>query len=448
MKIWTDLPAKHKRFAVIGVTLATLAAVVTLMPDANERKPRENQRPVTDLLGENRSSDARMDQLIAQIENMRRENGALTQQVQDLTDDLSSSRRTESEILIQTNRQVEELTDRLAQLETSGITYEPGETEGTVIIRTGRSPTSNGQRSGGPETGESSVRVVPEPVPSQSPGQSATSSSAINELGDPREQLWDRAPEQVAEAPQRENNRQSQEPVGSGEIRVIGGAREPTEAERAAAQPKRETFYIPAGSIITGTLISGMDAPTGQNARAEPFPATLRVKHEAILPNRYSADIRECFIIVGGYGDLSSERAYLRGETISCITNDGGVMESRIASFTVGEDGKAGLRGRLVTKQGQVMAKAAAADVLKNFSAAFSTISMPSFDRDSDTGALQQLINAQSMQSAGAGAAAGALDRIAEFYIEQANGMFPVIEIDAGREVEIIVSQGFSLTAR
>lgn len=65
-------------------------------------------------------------------------------------------------------------------------------------------------------------------------------------------------------------------------------------------------------------------------ASAHPFPSTLRIQKEAILPNRFRADVRECFLIVSGYGDLSSERAYLRGETFSCVREDGGVIEAKL----------------------------------------------------------------------------------------------------------------------
>ncbi|MCV6005188.1 conjugal transfer protein TraB, partial [Escherichia coli] len=36
-----------------------------------------------------------------------------------------------------------------------------------------------------------------------------------------------------------------------------------------------ESIYLPSGSILTGVLINGMDAPTSQGARRDPFPSTL-----------------------------------------------------------------------------------------------------------------------------------------------------------------------------
>ena len=60
---------------------------------------------------------------------------------------------------------------------------------------------------------------------------------------------------------------------------------------------------------------------------------------------------------------------YLRGETISCVREDGGVIETRLDSYAVGEDGKAGIRGRLVSKQGQLVAKSMMADSFRAWQA-------------------------------------------------------------------------------
>ena len=61
--------------------------------------------------------------------------------------------------------------------------------------------------------------------------------------------------------------------------------------------------------------------------------------------------MRECFLVAAGYGDLASERAYLRTEAITCIREDGGAIEVPLDAYAVGEEGKVGVRGRLVSKQ-------------------------------------------------------------------------------------------------
>lgn len=220
-----------------------------------------------------------------------------------------------------------------------------------------------------------------------------------------------------------------------------------TNKESSESKDKNEV-YLPAGSIITGVLINGMDAPTGRNAQANPFPSTIRIQKEAILPNRFRADIRECFLIVSGHGDLSSERAFLRGETLSCVKDNGDVIETNLKSYAVGEDGKAGVRGRLVSKQGQIIAKSLMAGFLSGAADAFDVNNVPTLNLSGNAQQQTNNFNKTFGQGVAAKGASNALDRIAQFYIEMAEGIFPVIEVDAGRQVEVIVSQGSTLTVR
>lgn len=228
-------------------------------------------------------------------------------------------------------------------------------------------------------------------------------------------------------------------------IRLI----EPDPAPEPEIVVEQETpLYLPAGSIISGTLITGLDAPTHESARREPFPALLRIQKEAILPNRFRADIRECFLIAAGYGDLSSERAYLRGETISCVREDGGVIEARFDAYAVGEDGKAGIRGRLVSKQGQLVAKSMMAGFLQGLAGAFDVNPVPTIQTGNagDTQVYQQVMSQEALQGAAIKGTGKALDRVAKFYLDMAENMFPVIEVDAARRIEVIVTRGTSLS--
>ncbi|MGD6497744.1 TrbI/VirB10 family protein, partial [Xanthomonas citri pv. citri] len=53
--------------------------------------------------------------------------------------------------------------------------------------------------------------------------------------------------------------------------------------------------------------------------------------------------------------------------------------------------------------------------------------------------------SAYAAQSGAFGGASTALDRIAEYYLNLADQMHPVIEIDAGREVTLVFVRGISL---
>jgi conjugal transfer pilus assembly protein TraB len=202
--------------------------------------------------------------------------------------------------------------------------------------------------------------------------------------------------------------------------------------------------YLPV-SFTRGILLGGLDAPTGGQAQTNPHPVLIRLSDNSVLPNRFRAEYRECFVIAAGYGDISSERAYLRTETLSCVREDGSTLEVKVQGSVYGEDGKVGMRGRLVTKQGQILANALLAGLasglgqgLANASSTFSTSAFGTIATTSGSDALR----------AGLGTGAGrALDRLAQYYIKLAEQTFPVIEVDAGRTIDVVITKGVRVDA-
>lgn len=204
--------------------------------------------------------------------------------------------------------------------------------------------------------------------------------------------------------------------------------------------------YIPVGSIITGTILTGGDFPTSKGGMENPTPLLVRISKEAILPNRRTSDIRECFLLMGGRGDLSSERVKLRGETLSCIRDDGSVIESKLNSFLTGEDGKEGIRGRLVSKQGQLIARSLVAGFASGLSEAFDVNAVPTISTSSDgTVQYERVYSSEAMQGAAVKGFSNAMEDISEFYLDMAREIFPVLEINAGRQVDVIVINGTQL---
>ena len=72
-----------------------------------------------------------------------------------------------------------------------------------------------------------------------------------------------------------------------------------------AAKGKSIDNYLPV-SFTRAVLLGGLDAPTGGQSQTNPHPVLLRLVDSAVLPNRYRGQVRECFVIGAGYGDISS----------------------------------------------------------------------------------------------------------------------------------------------
>lgn len=208
-------------------------------------------------------------------------------------------------------------------------------------------------------------------------------------------------------------------------------------------------FYLPMGSMLSGTLLTGVDAPaSGQHARKDPFPALLRVKHEAILPNNGLLDIRDCLLIASAYSDLSSERVYMRAEGLSCQRGDGAIIEATIDAYASGADGKAGLHGRVVEKTGQLVARSLVAGFVGGLAEAFKPQKSQAVSVNPAAGSTGTFQYPDASYVVGTGLLGGASEaatRIGSIYDELAKQIVPVIEVNAGIPVDFILTRGVTL---
>lgn len=431
---WEKLSPKVKRIVVVVGALAAVFGLVSLFSGNSDDRPKRSSREdiIRHILTDTNTREVGIDALSADIKIVSRENKDLKKELERLKADVGKddSSRSANDALSRDLARMQEELNKLKEEMSSNpeVTTEDPNSDAQEPGRQKQPITSASSRrsSAGAESGfdtdlskatpEELFKNAPLPTPPQTDegetgrrGETKQTSLTIASYASSRSDL----------VPQEEN-------------------------------ASEEEIYLPAGSILSGVLINGMDAPTSQGARQDPFPATLRIQSEAILPNRFRADLRECFLIISGYGDMSSERAYLRGESLSCVKENGGVIEARLDSYAVGEDGKAGIRGRLVSKQGQIIAKSLTAGFLSGASEAFDVNKVPTLNLN-NTGRTQYQqtdFSSTLLEGAAARGASNALDRIAKFYIAMADSVHPVIEIDAGRQVEIIVSKGTDLRVR
>ena len=200
---------------------------------------------------------------------------------------------------------------------------------------------------------------------------------------------------------------------------------------------------IPPGAFASAALLSGLDAPTGGRADTNPHPVLLELLDTASLPNSYRSRVKECRIIAAGFGRISDERAYLRLERLSCVLRGGEILDVPIKGYVSGEDGKNGMRGHLISKQGALIARALLAGTAGGIGEALSQ----SYSNvlTSPTGAVSSVDPSKTMEFGVASGFGTALDKISDWYLKRADETYPIIEIDAGRVVEIVLTEGVEL---
>ncbi|TAG64620.1 MAG: hypothetical protein EAZ24_17240 [Burkholderiales bacterium] len=224
-------------------------------------------------------------------------------------------------------------------------------------------------------------------------------------------------------------------------------ARDAVAKRRDTQAGKEDAIHLPIGSILSGVTVTGIDAPTSAAAQRTPIPALLRLKANAILPNNYRVDIRECFVLVSGHGSLSTQRAKLRSNAISCVRNDGRVVESSLAGYVVGPDSREGVPGTLVHKSGEMIRNSLVAGVLSAGAARLGGTTTASLAGAGGLAAPGLLTGGGSDAAEGA-LAAGAgqsIAQISKLYLDMAKEAVPVIEVLPGTSVSLVLTSGVSL---
>jgi conjugal transfer pilus assembly protein TraB len=128
-------------------------------------------------------------------------------------------------------------------------------------------------------------------------------------------------------------------------------------AKEQSPLPKTDKTYVPSGSFVEAILLGGLDAHTGVSAQSDPHPVLLRVLDNGVLPKNHNSQLNHCHIIAAGFGDISSERAYIRLERMSCEQN-GIFTDYPVYGYVTGPDGKDGIRGKVVLRDKAVVSRA------------------------------------------------------------------------------------------
>lgn len=211
--------------------------------------------------------------------------------------------------------------------------------------------------------------------------------------------------------------------------------------------------YLPAGSIASAKLLSSVDAGVGVTSQSEPRPVLLRVTSHAFssadkedLNLKNKTDIRGCTLTGEASGDLSSERGYIRLIKMTCNADDQKVTEADIYGY-VSSFGKAGIRGRVIEKEGDLVAKSFMSGILANLGKSIEQRYQPD---TSINGAVATVTrSAGDIVKSGMGSGFGSsLDRLSDYYIKKMEQIEPVISIGQGLDIEVIFYKGSFIDGR
>ncbi|SPR13052.1 conjugal transfer protein [Orientia tsutsugamushi str. Gilliam] len=220
---------------------------------------------------------------------------------------------------------------------------------------------------------------------------------------------------------------------------------------RAGSEPKKNVEnYVTSGSSARAVLLTGVVVGTGTNSSSSPEPIVLQLLDTAILYDKYKTDqIKKAILIGSCNGEMSSERAKCRIETLSVVNNQGDIIEKKVEGWLIGEDGRSGIKGIVVDKSSKVVRMAALNGVFSSIAKFLQTKAIkpdmtPTLNLVAG-GQQQEFQIGDALQSGAYSGASNAFDKLADFAIKRADSMSPVIVVASGRVIDVVFKKGFDL---
>ncbi|MEN4807319.1 F-type conjugal transfer pilus assembly protein TraB [Pantoea agglomerans] len=207
-------------------------------------------------------------------------------------------------------------------------------------------------------------------------------------------------------------------------------------------KPKGNTLpWISSGSFINASMIEGADANASVTGNQASTPVVFTLLGNASLPNGDKYNLDQCRVTGEIYGDISSERGEVRTDHISCNLAGGRHIDMPFKGH-VSYQGKEGIRGKPVMRNGKIIAYAGASGVLAGLGEGIQSAGTTSVG----IGATATPGANEIARQAFGGGASKAADTLSQYWIKRAEQYHPVIDIGAGNAVTVVFQQGFQLT--
>lgn len=228
-------------------------------------------------------------------------------------------------------------------------------------------------------------------------------------------------------------------PGGSGQ-RITGGLATTKFTYDSLKKKPTKLPWIPSGSFSDAIMIEGADANASVTGQQNTQPVTIRLLGNIQMPNNkeYSAD--GCFVVGEIWGDISSERGVVRTKSISCVLKNGKHVDMEFDGH-VSYQGKGGVRGKPVMRNGMIVGYAGAAGLLSGFGEGIKSAATPSVG----LGATADVGASDVFKQGLGGGASKAADTLSQYWIKRAEQYHPVIDIGAGNQVTVVFQKGFRL---
>jgi len=215
------------------------------------------------------------------------------------------------------------------------------------------------------------------------------------------------------------------------------------ETQQREPQHLSPQHYVPSGTFVRAVVLGGADADASVNGQSKNNGVMLfKLMQPGTLPNGQRSHLQGCFVTASSYGDISSERAYVILDKLSCAQKDMPIIDKHVTGWAF-FGGKVGIKGMPLMRDNKVMQWAGISGALSGI-AAVAQYSQ-SVQNMSPLGSSSTLPSANAAPYAAYGGASKAAEVLSNYYVKRAEQYHPVIQVGSGNIVTIVFKDGFYL---
>lgn len=207
---------------------------------------------------------------------------------------------------------------------------------------------------------------------------------------------------------------------------------------------KNPLNYVPSGTFARAVVLGGVDADASVDGQNKNNGVMLfKIVNEGVLPNGKRSHLAGCLLTASAYGDISSERAYVKLDKISCAFDGVPIIDKAVTGWAFFA-GKVGIKGKPLMRDGKVVTWAGVSGALSGVAqAAQYAQSVQNF---SPYGGATSVVPSSNIGPFAAfGGASKAADQLSQYYIKRAEQYHPVIQVGSGNIINMVFKDGFYL---
>jgi len=204
------------------------------------------------------------------------------------------------------------------------------------------------------------------------------------------------------------------------------------------AEAEPEGVFLPPGSFVRGTLLTGVYAPADQN---NPLPVLIRLNEAFYGPNEARIPLSGAFVIGKASGELNSERALIQAVTLATVMPEGKEFHHQgNIGYITDVHGELGIRGVVVRNTGAQMATSFMTGFLGGASQAVADGETTAVTTSS--GRVSRNVTGNVGRHAAFQGLSQSAAQLSKYYADQLNAIVPAVRVEAGIDVYLIILEG------